>query len=204
MDILSAILSDPNVIYLMLVVGLWLGITALYIPGTGVAEIVALVLLGGGVVALTGMPTNWWAIMLLVLGVSGFLLVPFVNPAWAQYAEIGLVFQVLGGLLLFDGLSVSPLLIAVSVAVAVLYHRFALLPVMRVQREMPTTEMSIIGATGRVVKTLAPVGTVKVDGELWTARSDDPLEPDTPIIVVAKNGLELTVEKAKREANGRI
>ena len=49
---------------------------------------------------------------------------------------------------------------------------------------------------------MAPIeerGTVPVKGELWTARSQARLESGTEIVVTGQEGLELHVEKAKRE-----
>jgi len=64
----------------------------------------------------------------------------------------------------------------------------------------------VIGLRGRVTKPLNPVGTVLVNSESWTARSTEMLPLDAEVIVTAKRGLELVVEKAKRDepltANG--
>ncbi|WP_348240644.1 NfeD family protein, partial [Salmonella enterica] len=59
----------------------------------------------------------------------------------------------------------------------------------------------LIGATGRVVSPLNPVGTVQAAGDLWTARSDRPLESGDEVIVLRRDGLMLIVEgiKHKRE-----
>jgi membrane protein implicated in regulation of membrane protease activity len=95
---------------------------------------------------------------------------------------------------------VSPILIAVTILIAWAYHTYLLMPLLDKQRPTDYDEATrIIGATGRVVKMLDPVGLVNVHGEVWSARSDDPLPPDTPIIVHAQRGLELQVGKAKRD-----
>ena len=47
--------------------------------------------------------------------------------------------------------------------------------------------------------TIEDRGTVQVKGELWTARSKSRLESGTEIVVTEQDGLELRVEKAKRE-----
>jgi membrane-bound ClpP family serine protease len=81
------------------------------------------------------------------------------------------------------------------------YNRFVLLPILRAHQK-PTDyddATDVIGARGRVVQPLSPVGTVYVSGEIWTARSDQFLPAETEIIVMGKRGLELIVEKAKRD-----
>lgn len=194
---------DPNLVYLILIAGLWLSVTAAYLPGTGIVEVLAI---GGVIVALfvlANMPTNWLAVLLLVVGVLGFLIMPFIDQRFALLSVGGLILQALGSLFLFNGLSVSLPLIAVTIGAALLYHRFALLRVLETHRAQPAMleDEPIIGASGYVQKALDPVGTVYVRGESWTARAADDLPPGTPITVVEREGLTLYVEaiKSKRE-----
>lgn len=203
-------LVDPNLIYLALIAGLWLGVTAVYMAGTGVPEILSIVLIGGSLLVLTQLPTNWLAVILMVIGFSGFLVAPFTSPRIGQFAEVGLILQAVGSLLLFNGnLVVSPFVIVPSLLAAWAYHRFLLLPIMRTQHEQSSLEIEdqVIGAYGRVVNEIDPVGTIYVKGEQWSARSRDPLAVGTTVRVVRQKGLELEVEKAKNdelvaEANG--
>lgn len=188
---------NPNLVYMALVLGLWVGITAIYIPGTIVVEAVAFILLGATLLVLSAMPTNWLAVVLLILGLTGFLTVPFLNPRWARAAELGLILQGIGGFFLFNGLSVSPILLVITLGLSLAYHRTILLPIMRHQQQKPDDITNLVGAHGRVVKLIDPLGLVRVRGETWTARSSQQLEADTEIEVVAQNGLELIVEKAK-------
>lgn len=192
---------DPNLMYIALLAGLWVGVTAAYVPGTGIAEVTAFLLLVGSFVLLTMMSTSWLAVLLLVVGVAAFLVMPFLGERWRNYSEVGLIGQAVGGYFLFQDAQVSPILIAVTLILAVAYNRAVLLPTMRSQRERTEYDESnqVLGVRGRVVKDLDPVGTVYVNKELWRARSEELLTRDTPIIVVAQEGLELIVEKAKRE-----
>jgi membrane-bound serine protease (ClpP class) len=147
------------------------------------------------------MPTNWLAVILIVVGVSAFLVVPFVKPTYGQFADAGLLLQAAGAFTLFNGLSVSPLLILTTIGLAWVYHRLALLPAMRAYRDaaaQPTLQEALIGSRGYVTRALNPAGTVSVDGEIWTARSEEPLDPGIEIVVIDQKGLELRVEKAKR------
>ena len=53
---------------------------------------------------------------------------------------------------------------------------------------------NLIGATGEVATPLAPVGQIRVLGELWEARSSSELPGGTIVRVVAMDGLTLDVE----------
>ena len=56
-------LLDPNVVYLMLLLGLWASALAIYIPGTGLWEVIALAILAGALYLLSTLPTNWLAVL---------------------------------------------------------------------------------------------------------------------------------------------
>jgi len=79
----------------------------------------------------------------------------------------------------------------------IVYYYKVLVPVLSRQQLSRVDENIVIGSQGRVVKELDPIGTVYVKKELWRARSDEPLAKDTLVVVVAQDGLELLVEKAK-------
>src|SRR5690606_41205748 len=109
---------DPNLIYLALIFGLWLGVTATYVPGTGILEVVAAVMMIGAVGLLANMPTNWGAVVLLVVGALTFIVIPFLKHQLVPLAIGGLILQAVGGLFMFDGLQVSPVIIALIVVLS--------------------------------------------------------------------------------------
>lgn len=188
---------DPNLAYILLLAGLWLGVIAIYVAGTGVPEFAAVGLILLALFVLSSMPTNWAAVGLMVFGASSFLLLPLFGEKWGRYAEIGLIFQGLGAYFLFySEKHVSPLLIGATLIFGIIFYRKLLVPTMRSQTKS-ILEADLVGTRGRVVKDLDPVGTVYVQKELWRARSSEALSKDTMVVVVAQDGLELTVEKAK-------
>jgi membrane-bound serine protease (ClpP class) len=197
---------DPNIVYLGLIVALWSVVTIVYSPGTIIGEIISAVLTVATLAMLVNMPTNWLAVVLVMIGVSGFLALPFVSIRFARFADFGLLLQIAGGLLLFrEGPQVSPVIVLATVLVAWVYHRFVLMPALRLHAKSESADEAsrLIGMRGRVTRAIDPVGTVYVNGELWTARSPESLDVNTEVVVVRKAGLELFVEKAKREEEVR-
>ena len=67
-------LLDPNVAYVMLVVGFVLAVLALFAPGTGLIEVGALFAIALAAYGMYNQPINWWALAVLILGVFPFLL----------------------------------------------------------------------------------------------------------------------------------
>jgi membrane-bound serine protease (ClpP class) len=197
---------DPNIVYLILLFGLWSGVTAAYIPGTGVVELISAGASLAAIVILASMPTNWLALLILVVGVAGFLVMPFVNRRFALLAVGGLLLQAVGSFFLFEGISVSLPLIAATIALSLLYHRFVLLPILERHQTLPawSDDDALIGARGRVMTALNPSGTVQAGGELWSARSNEPLDSGDEVEVVRREGLVLVVEPLKRKRDTHI
>ena len=193
---------DPNVVYVALVISLWLGVTATYIPGTGVMELLAVISIIGTISVLGGMPTQWWAVIALVVGVLSFIVMPFLKQQFVGLAAGGLILQAAGGWFMFADMKVSPLIIGLTVLISLMYHRYALIPALERMRKQPPAmdeDAVLIGATGRVVKALDPIGTINVHGEMWTATSNKTLKPGTEVVVLERNGLNVYVEGVKQK-----
>jgi membrane-bound serine protease (ClpP class) len=199
-------IQDPNVVYLLLLIGMWASVFGIYIPGTGIVEVFALVALVGAFLLLVTNPlTNWLAAILLGIGVFGYLLVPLFRRDLARLALVGLALQAIGGFFLFSDNSVSALVIAATVGISLAFYQLALLPFLNRQASEPAVgdDELLAGATGWVVTALDPIGTVNVRSEIWTAYSDEPLQPGERITVIAKEGLRLHVERAKSKGTPR-
>lgn len=208
---LPAFMVDPNIVYVLTVIGLWIGITAVFMPGTGIAELLAVVVMGASAYLLLNMPTNWLAVIVLISGVISFIIMPFIKQQYAMLAIGGLALQGIGGLFLFTGgLQVSPLVIVFTLAIPWAYHQFILMPLLSrmhsVDNPVMDRDQQVIGVRGRVVKPLDPIGTVLANGELWTATSSENLAENTVVVVVDREGLQLFVEplKSKHQQNGHI
>jgi membrane-bound serine protease (ClpP class) len=61
-------------------------------------------------------------------------------------------------------------------------------------RKVRTGVENLMGSIGTVAKPLAPVGQIRVRGELWEARSAQNVSAGTAVRVIAVNGLVLDVE----------
>ncbi|MDX2160879.1 MAG: NfeD family protein [bacterium] len=208
-----AFILDPNVIYLILIAALLATVTSVQLPGTGLAEALAAAGVIGVVLLLSQTPANWFAVVLVVLGVLVFLIMPLVDRRFLMVALVGLAMQGIGGYFMFDSVRVSPVILAVMMIVSLIYYRFALLPALETQaaRSQMLDDQSLVGLKGYVQTALRPVGTVYVQGETWTARradvdrthaEGDGLEAGSEIVVRERDGLTLFVEpvKAKRDS----
>ncbi len=206
---LFALLTNPNVAYVLLVAGLLALVLAIAVPGTGFIEIAAVVCLALAIIGLSQLPVNLAGIALIALGLVMFLIDLKVQSGLVALG--GAIALGLGSLFLFrpgeQAIVVSWwLILAVTLGSAVLFG-FGTTRALRAMRTPPRLGMErLIGTPGVLRTTLTPegnhfVGTALVDGELWTVRADEPLAENTEIIVRAVEGLTLYVVPKHNEAS---
>ena len=192
------LLIDPNIIALMLSVGLIGIVVELWSPGLIFPGTVGAISLIVGLYGLQVLPVSAAGLLLMILAAAFFVAEAFVVSHGALSVAGGVMF-VIGALLLFDpageAYQVSlPVALAISGTLMLLFG-FALTKAAQTRR-LPAS----VGAH-RLVGEKAKVRgehLVFVDGELWKARSADgsSLEPGQEVVVEAvdQEGLRLTVE----------
>jgi membrane-bound serine protease (ClpP class) len=194
----------PNLLYLLLVAGIWLAALAVLSPGTGILELLALVALTGAGAGTMVLAFNWWALVILAVGVVFFVLSLRLNKfeIWLFLSALALS---LGSVFLFhtpgEGPAVNPLLALVVSLFTLGYFWIAVRSSIQAQREHPSLDPSnVLGEIGEVRTALDPTGSIHVAGELWTARSEKVLEPGEKVKVLDREGLLLIVEPVDETA----
>ena len=199
MQVLSSLLANPNVVYVLLFIGLWATAAAVYVPGTGFLEVAAVLSLVLAVAGLTKLPVNTVGLILIV--VAGLLFVIGLKTQSVAATVGAAVSLVLGSVLLFapanGTLRISPWLIGGVTLVSFGFFGMALSAAMQSQRmRARTTADAIVGQLGEVVAAINPVGTIQVQSELWTAVADEPIEAGQKVEVVTLEGLRARVRRA--------
>jgi membrane-bound serine protease (ClpP class) len=196
-------ISNPNIAYLLLMIGLAGIYFELSHPGAIFPGVVGGICLVLAFFALQTLPVNYAGILLIVLAII-FFIMEMKLTSYGLLSVAGVVSLLLGSLMLFEGEApesrlawhvLAPTLIVVSVfftAVAFL--------VFRSQVSKPTTgSAGLVGEIGIVRKALEPEGKVFVHGELWNAAGRIPLSEGMRVRVVKVTGLKLEVEPAEPE-----
>jgi membrane-bound serine protease (ClpP class) len=192
------LLADPNIAYLLFLVGL----LGLYIelshPGTLFPGVVGAICLLIALGAFQVLPIDATGLALLLLGI-GLLVAELFLPSFGVVGAGGVVAFVLGSMLLFDpeepGLAVDRRLIGgIAAAFAVAMLTVATL-VVRSQRRPPATgREALVGEIGEARSRLEPRGTVLVRGEIWRAVATAAVEAGARVRVLGVEGLTLRVE----------
>jgi membrane-bound serine protease (ClpP class) len=190
---------DPNIAYILLVVGVVMAIMALFAPGTGILEVGALFVLFLAGWEISQQPINVWALVLLIIGVIPFILA-MRRSRNLVFLAIALVAFVIGSAYLFRGASwwqpgVNPILAIIASLVASGYLWIAATKVLETEKIKPRHNLErIIGDTGEAKTDIYNEGSVQVGSELWSARSDVLIHEGSKVRVVKREGFILEVE----------
>jgi membrane-bound serine protease (ClpP class) len=188
-------LANPNIAYLLLMLGFYALIYEFASPGVGMGAAVGVVSLALAFFALQVLPLNYAALLLLVTGMAMMAAELFVASHGLLMAGGALCFAV-GSFLLFDSpepyLRVSFQLIGGTVLTTLAFLLFVVKKVLAVRR-LP----SVTGREGMIGKTgeARPEGMVFVHGELWMAETEAPLTPGDKVRVEGVRGNRLLVRK---------
>ncbi len=192
-------LLNPNVAYLLLTAGLFFTILAMLSPGTGILEILGLIMLILAGYSIYNLPINWWALLVLLVGFVLFFLA-IRRPKNIAYLAASIAALVIGSAFLFRSddwwlPAVNPFL---ALAVSLFLGGFfwvATRKVLEAESARPTHDLeALIGEVGVAKSEIHDEGSVQVSGELWTASSKEPISEGTQIRVVARDGFVLVVE----------
>ncbi len=202
LEILKA-LSDPNIAYILMTIGT-IGIMAeLYSPGAILPGIVGTISLILAFYSFQSLPVNYAGVLLLLLGMVFFILEATVT-SYGLLALGGTAAMVLGSLMLMKTdapfMQISLSVIIPVVALAAAFSFFVVGMGIRAIRRRPVTGgEGMIGLVGVIKAALTPEGTVRVQGELWDAVSDEPGEPGDHVVVTKVEGLKLHVKPTSKK-----
>jgi membrane-bound serine protease (ClpP class) len=198
-------LLDPNIAYLFLLGGVLLGMMAIITPGTGFFEVGAFFCLALAGYAVYNLSFNLWALIVLILSI-----IPFVyaiqKPKRERFLALSILGLVVGSVFLFasDGWepAVNWILALVS---SVLYAGFIWIAVqktLQAAHAIPSHDLSVlVGQIGEAKTRIHKDGSVQVDGELWSARSEKSIPNGSSVKVIAREGFVLVVEKSTDSNN---
>ena len=179
------LLIDPNIIALMLSIGVLGLVVELWNPGLVLPGTVGAISLIVGLYGLQVLPVSAAGVLLLLLSAALFVTDLLVTSHGALTAA-GAVTFVLGALLLFDPAGPAyqvSLPVAIGIAATVgLLMAFGVGKAAQARRRTPEVGLHrLIGITGRV----RPDGLVSIGGEIWRARDEDdePLVPGEQVEV---------------------
>lgn len=197
------IISDPNIAYILMMIGIYGLIFELSNPGSIFPGIVGFISLVLAFYSLHTLPINYAGLGLIIFAVILFIAEVKVMSHGLLTAG-GIISFLVGSLMLintdisFEFIRLSLVVIITVTILTTLFFVFAIGKGIAAQRRPPTTgSEGLIGERGFTLSGLKPnsVGQIMLHGEIWNAECSDEVDKDTKVEVVGIKELNLLVKK---------
>ncbi len=192
-------LSDPNIAYIFLLLGIYGIFFELSNPGSILPGVVGVIFLILAFFSMQTLPINYAGLLLILFAIVLFLLEIKIT-SYGLLSVGGVISMVLGSLMLFDSpepfFRVSLSVIIPAVLTTLAFFVFAVGLALKAQSRKPTTgKRGLIGEIGETIGSIDPEGQIKIHGEIWKATSEEPIKVKQKVVVTnVLNGLKLQVK----------
>jgi membrane-bound serine protease (ClpP class) len=196
------LLSDPNIAYILFMIGIYGIMFELYNPGAIFPGVIGGISIIIAFYSLHTLPVNYAGLALIIFAVILFIAeIKVISHGLLTIG--GVISLVLGSIMLIDTestlevIKISWQVILVTVIFTVAFFIFAIGFGIKAQSRKPTTGIEgIIGEIGETISNLEPEGQIRVHGELWNAESlDGSVSKGTKVKVTQVSNLKLMVRK---------
>jgi membrane-bound serine protease (ClpP class) len=192
-------ISDPNVAYLLMLLGFYGIFFELTNPGSifpGVLGAIALIL---AFYSFQTLPVNYAGILLILVGIILFILEIKVT-SYGMLTIGGIISMTIGSLMLIDSplpfLRISYSVIVPSLLFTILLFILTMSLVIKAHRRQPATGAEeLAGMEGEARTDIREGGQVFVHGEIWEAWSEESIKAGSNVIVEKVKGLKLKVRR---------
>ncbi len=189
-------ISDPNIAYILMMVGLAGIYFELSNPGAVLPGVIGGISLILAFYSFQTLPVNYAGLLLIVLGII-FFIAEIMVSSFGVLAIGGLISLTIGSIMLFEDVGVSiRLLLPTIVLVAGFFLVVTGLAVKAFRSKPRTGSEGLVGSIGRAMERLDPEGLVSIHGETWGARASEPIERGARVEVERMEGLKLHVKRA--------
>jgi len=192
-------ISDPNIAYIFMMIGLAGLYFELAHPGAILPGVIGAISLILAFFSFQTLPVNYAGFLLIVLAII-FFIAEIKITSYGMLSISGVICLTLGSIMLFEDVGVSiKLMMPTLLLVGGFFVVIAGLA-FRAFRAKPKGGMDgLMGTIGQVKNKIDPEGLVFVHGEYWTARSVEPIEPGENVEIIGVQGLILKVKKAIKQ-----
>lgn len=192
-----ATITDPNIAYILMLIGIYGLLLEFYSPGIGVAGVIGGISLLIAMYAFQLLPVNFAGAALIILGIV-LLVVESLVPSFGIFGIGGIAAFVFGSIFLFntelDHFKVSLPLIAAIAFISTLFIVFALGFIWRARKnKIVSGQEEIINAWVTVYDDFTGHGYVMFNGERWAANSLQPVKKGQKVKVKSIKGLTLNL-----------
>ncbi len=201
---LLATLTDPNIVFLLITIGVQAILIEISSPGGWVAGFIGIVCLSLATYGLGILPVNWFGLVFILTSFVLFIL-DIKAPTHGALTAAGVASLIVGALVLFNSPGVPdfqrvsvPLIVGMSITTGLIF--LVILGFALGAQRIPAImgQSSLIGKSGVVRDELNPTGTVQLSSELWSAElaaGEAPAPSGTRVRVERVEGVRLVVRR---------
>ncbi len=202
---LLAVISDPNVAYILMLLGIYGLFFELWNPGYVLPGVVGGICLLLALYAFQVLPINFAGLSLIILGIA-FMVAEAFMPSFGALGIGGVIAFVVGSIILLDtdveGYTIAwPLIAAVAAVSAAFFFTVVAMALKARKQRVVSGHEEMIGTIGEALENFNGAGRVRAHSEEWQARSGTALKRGQKVKVVGIEGLILTVEPYNPEGN---
>ncbi|MGD7033497.1 NfeD family protein [Methylotuvimicrobium buryatense] len=200
---LLAVITNPNIAYILLIAGIYGLIFEFSNPGAIVPGTIGGISLLLALFAFQVLPINYAGFALILLGISLMIAEAFV-PSIGILGFGGLTAFVIGSVILMDtdatGFGIDIALVGAFALTSAAFLIFALGMLLKSrQKPIVSGREELLGETGIVLADFTDTGPVRVHSEIWQARSRESLKKNQRIRVIGRDGLILEVNSTPNQ-----
>jgi len=196
-------LINPKFAYVLLVTAVMLANMIILFPNSVIPKIGMIVCLGTAGYELFNLEANPWALLMMAVSSLPFFLTTYQSNFRRPLLVLSTGMLIFGSVFLFinkDGrptmnLSLVPLIsifCALFILVAAERRLNILNPIPGAQRD------SLVGITGDAIVEISDVGLVQVEGDTWSARSEQTIPAGSTVRILKQEGMILVVKKVEK------
>lgn len=204
------VLTNPNVTFLLLTIGVQAILIEISAPGGWVAGFIGVVCMALGTYGLGILPVNWFGLVFLITAFVLFVL-DIKAPTHGALTAAGLASFIVGSLVLFNSPGTPsfqrvsiPLVVGVGIATGAFFLTVLTFALRAQRRPVEVGAEALIGRIGETRTALAPQGMIHVAGELWSAVIESgasELKIGERVEVIGVDGLRLRVRPVVRKSS---
>jgi membrane-bound serine protease (ClpP class) len=200
-------LTNPNIVFILLSIGIQAIFIELSSPGGWVAGFIGVVCLAFAGYGMGILTVNWFGLLFLVIAFVLFI-VDIKAPTHGALTTAGIGSFIVGSLVLFNSPGTPqfqkvslPLVILIAILTGAMFAVIIGFAIRALKAPIRTGHESIVTRLGYATSDVAINGQVQLGGELWTAglaEGSEPVLKGDQVEVMAVQGLRLVVRKVKK------
>lgn len=193
---LLSIITDPNIAYILMMIGIYGLIFELSNPGYVLPGVVGAICLVLALYAFQVLPINYAGLALILIGVA-FMITEAFMPSFGALGVGGVIAFAVGSVILLDeeNLRVSLPLIGGTALLSAVFFLWVTGMFIRMRRKKVVSGAEeMVGALGEALEDFDKSGRIRVHSELWTGVTDQPVRKGQRVEVLSMEGLKLRIK----------